>query len=89
MNERRLEQSIGAVIAYRLPHSFHKQFVLLKSPRGDWNFVIGHKENQETDHDTLKREIFVETGIISFNILNYLGKIKYKFMKTGFPVRRR
>jgi hypothetical protein len=84
MNERRLEQSIGAVIAYRLPHSFHKQFVLLKSLRGDWNFVKGHKENQGTDHDTHE-----ETGVISFNILNYLGKIKYKFMKTGFPVRRR
>jgi 8-oxo-dGTP pyrophosphatase MutT (NUDIX family) len=75
MNERRLgERSIGAVIAYRPPHSFHKQFILLKSPRGDWNFVKGHKENQEADHDTLKREIFEETGITSFNILNYLGK---------------
>lgn len=86
MNEGRnaREQSIGAVIAYRPPHSFHKQFVLLKSPRGEWNFVKGHKENQETDYDTLKREIFEETGITSFNVLNYLGKIKYKIMKAGF-----
>jgi bis(5'-nucleosidyl)-tetraphosphatase len=90
MNEGRKlgEQSIGAVIAYRPPHSFHKQFVLLKSPRGDWNFVKGHKENQETDHGTLKREIFEETGIMSFNILNYLGKIRYMIMKEGFQVQK-
>lgn len=35
----------------------------------------------------LKREIFEETGITSFNILNYLGKIKYKIMKAGFQVQ--
>jgi 8-oxo-dGTP pyrophosphatase MutT (NUDIX family) len=89
MNERRLgEQSISAVIACGPPHSFHKQFVLLKSPRGVWNFVKGHKENQESDHDTLKREIFEETGITSFKILNYLGKIRYKIMKEGFQVQK-
>ena len=82
------EQSIGAVIVYIPPHSLQKQFVLLKSPRGDWNFVKGHMENQETDHDTLKREIFEETGITSLNILNYLGKIEYKIMKAGFHLQK-
>lgn len=48
----------------------------------------GHKENQETDYDTLRREIFEETGITSFNILNYLGKIKYKIMKAEFQVQK-
>ena len=60
MNERRLgEQSIGAVIAY-IDHRIHfiNNLYLLKSPGGDWNFVKGHKENQETNHDTLKRESF-------------------------------
>jgi tRNA nucleotidyltransferase (CCA-adding enzyme) len=89
MSENRFrEQSIGAVISHRAPQSFHKQFVLLKSPRGDWNFVKGHKENLETDHDTLKREIFEETGITNFNILSYLGKIKYNIMKSGFPIQK-
>jgi bis(5'-nucleosidyl)-tetraphosphatase len=89
MDKRRIgEQSIGAVIAYRSLHSLHKQFVLLKSPRGDWNFVKGHREKQETDHDTLKREIFEETGITRFNILNYLGKIRYRIMKEGFQTQK-
>jgi 8-oxo-dGTP pyrophosphatase MutT (NUDIX family) len=52
-----------------------------------WNFVKGHKENQETDHDILKREIFEEIGITNFSILNYLGKIIYKIMKAGFLVQ--
>ena len=41
MKEDLGEQYIGAVIAYRPPHSLHKEFVLLKSHRGDWNFVKG------------------------------------------------
>jgi 8-oxo-dGTP pyrophosphatase MutT (NUDIX family) len=53
-----------------------------------WNFVKGHKENQETDHDILKREIFEETGITNFSILNYLGKIRYKIMKAEFQVQK-
>jgi 8-oxo-dGTP pyrophosphatase MutT (NUDIX family) len=50
--------------------------------------VKGHKENLETDHETLKREIFEETGITNFNILSYLGKIKYNIMKAGFPIQK-
>jgi 8-oxo-dGTP pyrophosphatase MutT (NUDIX family) len=89
MNERRIgDQSIGAVIAYTPLDSFYKQFVLLKSPRGDWNFVKGHREKEETDHVTLKREIFEETGITRFKIHNYLGKIKYKVMKQGFQTEK-
>jgi bis(5'-nucleosidyl)-tetraphosphatase len=88
MDERIGEESIGAVITYRPPHSLHKQFVLLKSPRGDWNFVKGHREKEETDHDTLKREIFEETGITRFNILNYLGKIRYKIRKEGLKCEK-
>ncbi|MGC1133591.1 MAG: NUDIX domain-containing protein [Nitrososphaeraceae archaeon] len=89
MNERRLrEQSIGAVIAYKPPNSFHKLFVLLKSPSGDWNFVKGHKESQEKDHDTLKREILEETGITSLNIVNYLGTIRYMIMRKNSKYKR-
>ena len=36
----------------------------------------------------LKREIFEETGITNFSILNYLGKIRYKIMKAGFQVQK-
>ncbi|HJT47443.1 MAG TPA: NUDIX domain-containing protein [Nitrososphaeraceae archaeon] len=42
------------------------QFLLLKSHRGDWNFVTDHREKHEADNDTFKREILEETGIIGW-----------------------
>ena len=97
MDEKELRRYIDIVIkevkkgealpdSYKPPHSFHKQFVLLKSPRGDWNFVKGHKESQETDHDTFKREIFEETGSTSGSRLltfNQFKSILEKIMRYG------
>ena len=64
------------------------RFLLLKSPRGDWNFVKGHREKKETDYETLKREIFEETGINYYDIVSYLGKINYKFKRNGSQVKK-
>lgn len=61
---------------------------MLKSPRGDWNFVKGHREKKETDYETLKREIFEETGINYYDIVSYLGKINYKFKRNGSQVKK-
>jgi bis(5'-nucleosidyl)-tetraphosphatase len=69
-------------------NSKKEKYLLLKSPRGDWNFVKGHRENGETDYNTLKREIFEETGITKFNVVNYLGKINYRFRKMGVEIEK-
>ncbi len=90
--QERYEESIGVVLSYLLSSSSpivsktkseknNARFLLLKSPRGDWNFVKGHREKKETDYETLKREIFEETGINYYDIVSYLGKINYKFKR--------
>jgi bis(5'-nucleosidyl)-tetraphosphatase len=91
--KKRCEESVGVVLTYRPSSSFisstnSEQFLLLKSPKGDWNFVKGHREKEETDYETLKREILEETGITKYNIQSYLDKIKYKFMKNGVEVEK-
>ena len=65
-----------------------RQFLLVKSPRGDWNFVKGHREKDETDYQTLKREIQEETGISRFVLLNYLGDINYTFLKKNIEIEK-
>jgi len=60
----------------------------VKSPRGDWNFVKGHREKDETDYQTLKREIQEETGISRFVLLNYLGDINYTFLKKNIEIEK-
>jgi bis(5'-nucleosidyl)-tetraphosphatase len=98
MKKIQYEESVGAVLSYKLIsassslspeiNSKKEQYLLLKSPRGDWNFVKGHREKGETDYNTLKREIFEETGITKFNVVNYLGKINYRFRKIGVEIEK-
>jgi bis(5'-nucleosidyl)-tetraphosphatase len=85
------EESIGCVMIYE--HVVGEQadirkrkedlFLLMQSRRGDWNFVKGHREHGESDEETLRREVYEETGIESFKILGFIGKIKYKFLNKA------
>lgn len=92
--KKRCEESVGVVLTYRpssssfISSTNSEQFLLLKSPKGDWNFVKGHREKEETDYETLKREILEETGITNYNIQSYLDKIKYKFKKDRIEVEK-
>jgi 8-oxo-dGTP pyrophosphatase MutT (NUDIX family) len=100
IRKRDYEESVGAVISY-VPSQFMvrnsqsgrlkcktRQFLLMKSPRGDWNFVKGHRENGETDYQTLRREIQEETGIRRFAVLNYLGDVNYTFLKKDTEIEK-
>lgn len=100
IRKRDYEESVGAVISYA-PSQFMvrnsqsgrlkcktRQFLLMKSPRGDWNFVKGHRENGETDYQTLRREIQEETGIRRFAVLNYLGEVNYTFLKKDTEIEK-
>ncbi|HEY7082945.1 MAG TPA: NUDIX domain-containing protein, partial [Nitrososphaeraceae archaeon] len=78
------EESVGVVLAYTpsstsfsSKNANNEYFLLLKSLGGGWNFVKGHREDDENDYDTLGRELFEETGISDYKILSYLDKIEY------------
>ena len=81
------EESVGCVMIYE--HVYEQAdkrkrkedlFLLMQSYRGDWNFVKGHTECGESDEETLRREVYEETGIRGFKILGFIGKIKYRFL---------
>jgi bis(5'-nucleosidyl)-tetraphosphatase len=85
------EESIGCVMMYEHVVGGHaakrkrkeELFLLVQSRRGDWNFVKGHREHGESDEETLRREVYEETGIESFKILAFIGKINYKFLNKA------
>jgi len=80
----KIEQSVGAVIKYKtsLDNMEHSEFLLLKNRRGYWGFPQGHREKGETEIQTLTREVNEETGIVSIEILSFIGKINYSFFKS-------
>ncbi len=68
------EKSCGAVI-YREEvdeDSMKRLFLIVKYVKGDnyWGLVKGHIENNETEHETAKREIYEEVGITEFEFID-------------------
>jgi tRNA nucleotidyltransferase (CCA-adding enzyme) len=92
------EESVGCVMIYEhvadeqgdsLKRNEEDLFLLMQSRRGDWNFVKGHREYRESDEETLRREVYEETGIRNFKILGFVGKIRYKFSdKAGHKIKK-
>jgi 8-oxo-dGTP pyrophosphatase MutT (NUDIX family) len=91
------EESVGCVMVYEnhIEEQAGKQnrkkalFLLMQSHRGDWNFVKGHRESGESDEETLRREIYEETGITDFKLVGFVDKIKYRFLgKAGQSIRK-
>lgn len=72
------EKSAGALI-YRIENGI-RYYLLLHYGSGHWEFPKGHIEAGETEEETVKREIFEETGINDIKIIPGFKKyIKYFF----------
>jgi 8-oxo-dGTP pyrophosphatase MutT (NUDIX family) len=98
------EESVGCVMLYEPISNNDEQqiwdnpkrkkeeedlFLLMQSPRGDWNFVKGHREYGESDEETLRREVYEETGIRKFKILGFVDNIRYSFLdKAGQSIKK-
>ena len=56
------------------------EYLLLKYGLGHWEFVKGHKEQNETDEQTILRELREETGINNaFLVKGFKEKYNYYF----------
>jgi 8-oxo-dGTP pyrophosphatase MutT (NUDIX family) len=72
------EKSAGAII-YRMENDV-PHYLLLHYFSGHWEFPKGHIEGEETEEETVAREIFEETGINDLKIIPGFKKyIKYFF----------
>ncbi|MFX1489011.1 MAG: bis(5'-nucleosyl)-tetraphosphatase [Promethearchaeota archaeon] len=82
MNER--EEFSVAAIVYN-----EEEYLLLKYGLGHWEFVKGHKEENETDEETILRELEEETGITDAEILDgFKEKYDYGFTFKGQRIHK-
>jgi len=73
------EKSVGGVI---FQGQTPKQFLLLHYNSGHWGFPKGHVEGNETEEQTLLREIREETGLAGLQTLpNFRQKTSYFFRR--------
>ena len=65
------------------------QFLILKYPSGHWDFVKGNIEEGEKEKETVKRELFEETGIDSLQIhQEFNEKVEYNYYKKNRKVHK-
>ena len=76
------ELSIGAVLFSEIDGK--RRYLLLNYVSGHWDFPKGNMEENETELDTIKREIKEETNISNITIIKGFKKnIFYNYMKNG------
>ncbi|MDD5102446.1 MAG: NUDIX domain-containing protein [Endomicrobiaceae bacterium] len=78
------ETSIGAVV-YKIKDNI-KYFLLVYSVRNnEWSFPKGHIEENETEIETAKREIFEETGIRDLTFIDGFKSSDSYMIKGTLP----
>jgi len=80
------EKSCGAVM-FRVGNS--AKYLLLHYEAGHWDFVKGHVEEQESEEDTVRREIFEETGLKNKRFVSdFRERINYFYRRRGRTVSK-
>jgi 8-oxo-dGTP pyrophosphatase MutT (NUDIX family) len=74
------EKSVGAILFRR---SKGIEFLLLHYGAGHWDFPKGGVEEGETEQDTMRREVFEETGIKDISVLvGFREQINYFYKRA-------
>ncbi len=80
------EKSCGAVI-FRIGNSM--KYLLLHYEAGHWDFVKGHVEKQESEEETVRREILEETGLKNNRFVSdFRERISYFYRRRGGTVSK-
>lgn len=77
------EPTAGGII-YRLAgdNSQKPEILMIRDSKGRWTIPKGHIEEGETARQTAKREITEETGLQQMEVLDWLGKINFRYRRN-------
>ena len=74
------EKSVGAVLFKKTGEK--PEFLLLHYPAGHWGIPKGHVEGNETEEETVRREILEETSLSNIELIpNFRHEITYFFRR--------
>ena len=80
------EKSCGAVVFVK---NVEVCYLLLHYEAGHWDFVKGNAEPNESERDTVIRELREETGIVDAKFVDsFREKIEYFYRRQGATIRK-
>lgn len=83
INEVVREPTAGGVIFRRSKKDNSIEILLIQDAKNRWTIPKGHIEEGETANDTAEREIREETGLQEMKVLNWLGKINFRYRRAS------
>ncbi len=74
------EMTSGGIV-FRHGKKGQVEILLVQDPKDRWTIPKGHIEKGETARETAEREITEETGLQEMDILDWLGKIHFRYRR--------
>lgn len=75
------EPTAGGIVFRRAPAG-EVEILLIQDSKDRWTIPKGHIEEGETAQQTAKREIGEEAGLKNVEVLNWLGKIHFRYRRV-------
>jgi ADP-ribose pyrophosphatase YjhB (NUDIX family) len=75
------EPTAGGIVFRHVPNSKDIEILLIQDAKNRWTIPKGHIEEGETSKETAEREIREETGLQEMKVLNWLGKINFRYRR--------
>ncbi|MGA3150348.1 MAG: NUDIX domain-containing protein [Candidatus Saccharimonadales bacterium] len=83
INEVVREPTAGGIIFRRAAGSPTIDILLIQDSRGRWTIPKGHIEETEKASETAQREIREEVGLQEMKVLDWLGKINFRYRRDS------
>lgn len=75
------EPTAGGIIFRRNPQNKDIEILLIQDAKNRWTIPKGHIEEGESSKETAEREIREETGLQDMKVMNWLGKINFRYRR--------
>lgn len=75
------EPTAGGIVFRRSKDGKDVEFLLIQDAKNRWTIPKGHIEEGEDSKQTAEREISEETGLQEMQILQWLGKINFRYRR--------
>jgi ADP-ribose pyrophosphatase YjhB (NUDIX family) len=75
------EPTAGGIVFRYAKDSKEIEILLIQDAKNRWTIPKGHIEEGESSKETAEREIREETGLQQMKVLNWLGKINFRYRR--------